>query len=488
MILSAKQPQSLNIINTTTTMDGNCNIVMSKSCPSFNFKNEGNSHLVLGVGDTGTVLRLVKREAGGKQQSEMEAVARFSNLVMRPVLGPFLPPVQVLQLSPEQLEAASSVVSASTGRGVDLSSRRALLMEDALALPPPPSSPASPVLSVELRIKYCALGNDTEGRLCNSCHQMSQKRRSPGFSYCPYELFSGDRARMVRALRRLLATPDKYLMVFLAGRLVTTEQCEAALRTTLGRPALLPALVAELLLTPPSPGQDLVLDMDTGDQGDQQQEKEERRMCDTSSSEAPLPAGSILATLQAAQRGSSMSAQEAEQVFLSLMEDGSLDYDSLMERISGAEAEDGRRLPAEVEAGVRRLQSFSMATTSNGVSVVVSLRRDEEGQGGDGGSGGWVVVNGARFRYKLSLIDIELKPLASKPDQGNKLQFIKRGCKKYSKLCKQLSRQLSRQISTQMANHISLSDVPRFQIGFFLAFLAAVVLLGALVYESSKFF
>ena len=228
--------------------------------------------------------------------------------------------------------------------------------------------------------------------------------------------------------------------------------------------------------------------MDTGVQGDQEQEQEER-MCDTSSTEAPLPAGSILATLQAAQRGSSMSALEAEQVFLSLMEDGSLDLDTLMERISGAEPEDGRRLPAEVEAGVRRLQRFSMATTSNGVSVVISLRRDEEGQGGDGGgSGGWVVVSGARFRYKLSLIDIELKPLASKPEQGNKLQFIKRGCKKYSKLCRQLSRQLSRQISTQMANHISLEDVPRFQIGFFLAFLAAVVLLGALVYESSKFF
>ena len=141
------------------------------------------------------------------------------------------------------------------------------MMEDALALLPPPSSPPSPVLSVELRIKYCALGNDPEARLCNSCHQMSQKRRSPGFSYCPYELFSGDRARMVRAVRRLLATPDKYLLVFLAGRLVTTAQCEAALRTTLGRPALLPALVAELLLTPPSPAQDLVLDMDQGTRG-----------------------------------------------------------------------------------------------------------------------------------------------------------------------------------------------------------------------------
>ena len=126
---------------------------------------------------------------------------------------------------------------------------------------------------------------------------MSQKRRSPGFSYCPYEVFSGDRARMVRAVRRLLATPDKYLLVFLAGRLVTTAQCEAALRTTLGRPALLPALVAELLLTPPSPGQDLVLDMDTGDQQQEEEEEEEERMCDTSSTEAPLPAESITASL-----------------------------------------------------------------------------------------------------------------------------------------------------------------------------------------------
>ena len=74
-------------------------------------------------------------------------------------------------------------------------------------------------------------------------------------------------------------------------------------------------------------------------------------MCDTSSTEASLPAGSILATLQAAQRGSSMSALEAEQVVLSLMEDGSLDLDTLMERISGAEPEDGRREEAPGRGG-----------------------------------------------------------------------------------------------------------------------------------------
>ena len=70
-------------------------------------KNEGNKHVVLGVRGTGHVLRLAKHDGRKKPpQIDLEAVERYNNLVMSSVLGPFLGQVQVLQLSPEQLEAA----------------------------------------------------------------------------------------------------------------------------------------------------------------------------------------------------------------------------------------------------------------------------------------------------------------------------------------------------------------------------------------------
>ena len=120
-------------------------------------KNEGNKHVVLGVRETGSVLRLAKHDGRKKPpQIDLEAVERYNNLVMSSVLGPFLGQVQVLQLSPEQLEAARNVIFASTGQKVDLKNPRALLMEDALYLPPPPptsSCSSSSVISFEFRLE-----------------------------------------------------------------------------------------------------------------------------------------------------------------------------------------------------------------------------------------------------------------------------------------------------------------------------------------------
>ena len=190
-------------------------------------KNEGNKHVVLGVRGTGSVLRLAKHDGRKKPpQIDLEAVERYNNLVMSSVLGPFLGQVQVLQLSPEQLEAARNAIFASTGQKVDLKNPRTLLMEDALYLPPPAptsSCSSSSVISFEFRFKYCAVGNDQTGRQCNNCYHDSEKPRRPGFAYCPYEIFSGDRARMARCLRRLMDTPDKFMMIFQDGKLVDDE-------------------------------------------------------------------------------------------------------------------------------------------------------------------------------------------------------------------------------------------------------------------------
>ena len=73
------------------------------------------------------------------------------------------------------------------------------------------------------RFKYCAVGNDETRRQCNNCYNDSMKPRRPRFAYCPYEIYSGDRARMARCLRRLMDTPDKFMMIFQDGKLVHDE-------------------------------------------------------------------------------------------------------------------------------------------------------------------------------------------------------------------------------------------------------------------------
>ena len=197
----------------------------------------------------------------------------------------------------------------------------------------------------------------------------------------------------------------------------------------------MPELLSALLTARPGPQQpDLVLDTESGDQKVEEEEwrldQDQAAVCDTSG--RSLPAGSVLATLQAAQQKHFGGAEEA---FLSLMAEGDADYSTLVEVITGAEMADKKTVPADVLTRLKLLQRMAVATTSNGVSVVVTLRRDEERQwqcGGGGGGGGWVLLNGRRFQYKISLIDIELKPLASKPDENNKRHFIQRGCQKHS--------------------------------------------------------
>ena len=188
----------------------------------------------------------------------------------------------------------------------------------------------------------------------------------------------------------------------------------------------MPELLSALLTARPGPQQpDLVLDTETGEEEEWRLDQDgASSVCDTSG--RSLPAGSVLATLQAAQQKHFGGAEEA---FLSLMAEGDADYSTLMEVITGAEMAGKKTVPADVLTRLRLLQRMAVATTSNGVSVVVTLRRDEERQCG---GGGWVLLNGRRFRYKISLIDIELKPLASKPDENNKRHFIQRGCQKHS--------------------------------------------------------
>ena len=190
----------------------------------------------------------------------------------------------------------------------------------------------------------------------------------------------------------------------------------------------MPELLSALLTARPGPQQpDLVLDTETGEEEEWRLDQDQAAVCDTSG--RSLPAGSVLATLQAAQQGHFGGAEEA---FLSLMAEGDADYSTLMEVITGAEMAGKKTVPADVLTRLKLLQRMAVATTSNGVSVVVTLRWDEERQCG-GGGGGWVLLNGRRFRYKISLIDIELKPLASKPDENNKRHFIQRGCQKHSR-------------------------------------------------------
>ena len=136
----------------------------------------------------------------------------------------------------------------------------------------------------------------------------------------------------------------------------------------------MPELLSALLTARPGPQQpDLVLDTETGDQKVEEEEwrldQDQAAVCDTSG--RSLPAGSVLATLQAAQQGHFGGAEEA---FLSLMAEGDADYSTLMEVITGAEMAGKKTVPADVLTRLKLLQRMVVATSSNGVSVVVTLR------------------------------------------------------------------------------------------------------------------
>ena len=119
--------------------------------PGVVYRGEGNANLVVAVPGTATVLRLPKSKYQEKSQAEkLEAMARYVNQVLRPVLWDFVSPVSIVDLDWAQLETIRAAVAASRPSkrlAKNVFSPCALLMEDHCFLD---QAGPGPVLAVEI--------------------------------------------------------------------------------------------------------------------------------------------------------------------------------------------------------------------------------------------------------------------------------------------------------------------------------------------------
>ena len=141
------------------------------------------------------------------------------NEVIRPELGDYVDPVSVTSIDWQQLDLIRSLVNPY--RPVDRLTKD-IFYPAALVLPDysfMPGHSVGPVLAVEIKPKLGFLfsKNLVHPTLCNYCLKQYYKR-SVGkvkntSQYCPLDLYSGDKARMRKAVKALLESPQNNLRI-----------------------------------------------------------------------------------------------------------------------------------------------------------------------------------------------------------------------------------------------------------------------------------
>ncbi|XP_078483109.1 inositol-pentakisphosphate 2-kinase [Ciona intestinalis] len=211
------------------------------------YRVEGNNNVVFSNSKSNQVLRIRKlarrkRHASVPTRNEDFGSAEMDYLVN--VVYKLLDGLNVhykaeqLSVSPQLLDKLSAVISHNrpaelNGRvNLDESATHALLMPDFCRSCLPQSvSPRdhrlvnednSPIISVELRPKSCYIPTSLNERngsrgMCLSCSRKVSLERKPDAAeqsmYCPFDLFSHDSARIQRALRDMIACPQRHLSV-----------------------------------------------------------------------------------------------------------------------------------------------------------------------------------------------------------------------------------------------------------------------------------
>ena len=334
----------------------------------FAYRGEGNANLVVALPKSRIILRFPKSKYNEKSQCEkLEAICRYINLVMRPELPQYVDPVTIGMLDWAQFQLVRERVEASRpasrlGKGIFYPA--ALVMPDCALRLPPGSSPSAPLLAVEIKPK---LGLMSGSGLCKFClkqyYKLQTKEVVERSQYCPLDLFSGDPARMLRAMKALLAAPQNNLRLLLDGVLLPCGQDPGAdatqemVASLLGsQDALAPLLVSCLShqpnqvasLQPVSP----ILASKAG-----------KRRCSLSTGRS-LPTGCILDTIQKLQGRSPLSDREALDQLESLLEQGE-ELGQLQEEMTKPCGPAGDRL--------QPLKDYLLSVTARDLSLILTL-------------------------------------------------------------------------------------------------------------------
>jgi len=386
--------------------------------PGFAYRGEGNANLVISVPNSRIVLRFPKSKFSDKSQAEkLDVIVRYVNLVMRPMLPQYVDLVSIGRLDWTQFQQMKEVVSEC--RPADRIAKNifypaALVMPDYALLPPQGARRGSDtLLTVEIKPKLgqAAVGKGGRGDqgLCNFCLKQHFKLTSGVVTslsqYCPLDLFSGDTARMIRAVRSLIAAPQNNLRLLANGsvlhgsdsihspathdvldRLLGSEQVLAPVLVTCltHQPGLAPRdLTSSSVLPQTGPGK-------TG---------MERTKCHGPVIQL-LPNNCILGSVLRLQKFSQISDPEAAKLLQTLLDEGQ-DLDRLQELVSSPET-------VPLEERVKLLRDYLITVTAKDLSLILTLA-EATGEGNPGGD--CLRIRDKWICFKWSIVDLDPKSL-----------------------------------------------------------------------------
>ena len=351
------------------------------------------------------------------QQEKLEAMKRYSNTVMLPALREYVAPVDIVDLTVDQLTAIRSSVSSArpeARRAKNVYYPGGLLMRDYCVLA---QDGLGPVLAVEIKPKKGFVTG--KNSVCEFCVKQREKVRARQVkaetSYCPLDLFSGDTKRMKAAINNLANNPQNNLRIFRDGNLLheedsaNTAACGAAITEMFGNrfslaDVLVPLLCqqeqTDIVLTKPSNACDIL--------------KSKPSTCDRSKNN--LPPNSILNKIFALQKISSLTEPEAEEVVDGLVT-GGLAMSDILSAATGGDSVSS--LSDQQVETIQTLRRYLVSRTARDLSIIVTIQEDRPDTTTT--TDRRMRISNRVYRYHLSVIDLDPKKLKRISESDNVL-------------------------------------------------------------------
>lgn len=201
---------------------------MSLLGKTWEYINEGNIHIVIGIRDTEYVIRLLKEDGNAINLENIQQAICFVNLIMIPLLfGDNVYSEELITLPDEDLKKLS----------LDLVHLRPMYRQiksiiSNYAIKAPNLTmlcPSYDNFCIEIKPKEGFISeNFAKYSKCYYCLKQLLKFKEKQIinisNYCPLDLFSGDRLKMKQALLHLLQNPQNNIKLFRNGQVVYNEK------------------------------------------------------------------------------------------------------------------------------------------------------------------------------------------------------------------------------------------------------------------------